>query len=216
MRVAWLYWVLPFVVACQLAPPATAINVLTQHNDSFRTGANLSEFVLTTSNVNTGQFGKLYSRRLDGQIYAQPLYVHGLAISNKTRNVIYVCTEHNSVYAFDADAAAASNALWQVNLGPPVPSVDLNNCGDVVPPKSASLPPRSLTLRAERSTWQPRPRRAGTTFTSFMRWICLRATKSLAGLWWCRVLYSARGPAASAARTRLTPCTRTIGPACCC
>jgi len=124
---------MPFVVACQLAPPAAAVNVLTQHNDSFRTGANLSEFVLTTSNVNTGQFGKLYSRRLDGQIYAQPLYVHGLTISNKTRNVIYVGTEHNSVYAFDADDAAASNALWQINLGPTVPSTDLNNCGDLVP-----------------------------------------------------------------------------------
>src|ERR1035438_4026129 len=119
--------------ACQLTPRAAAVNVLTQHNDSFRTGANLSEFVLTTSNVNTGQFGKLYSRRLDGQIYAQPLYVHGLAISNQTHNIIYVCTEHNSVYAFDADNAAASNALWQVNLGPPVPSADLNNCGDLAP-----------------------------------------------------------------------------------
>jgi PKD repeat protein len=124
---------LPFVVACQLAPLATAINVLTQHNDSFRTGANLSEFALTTSNVNTGQFGKLYTRRLDGQIYAQPLYVHGLTISNKTRNVIYVCTEHNSVYAFDADNTATSNALWQVNLEPPVPSGDLNNCGNLGP-----------------------------------------------------------------------------------
>jgi hypothetical protein len=124
---------LPFVVACQLAPPAAATNVLTQHNDSFRTGANLSEFVLTTSNVNPGQFGKLYSRRLDGQIYAQPLYVHDLTISNKTRNVVYTCTEHNSVYAFDADDAAASNALWHVNLGPPVPSADLNNCPDLVP-----------------------------------------------------------------------------------
>ena len=119
--------------AWRLTPQAMAANVLTQHNDSFRTGANLSEFVLTTSNVNTGQFGKLYSRRLDGQIYAQPLYVHGLAISNQTHNIIYVCTEHNSVYAFDADNADASNALWQVNLGAPVPSTDLNNCGDLAP-----------------------------------------------------------------------------------
>lgn len=130
---ARLHLVALLAFACQLTPRAAAVNILTQHNDNFRTGANLSEFVLTTSNVNTGQFGKLYSRRLDGQIYAQPLYVHGLAISNKTRNIIYVCTEHNSVYAFDADDATASNALWQATLGPPVPSADLNHCGDLVP-----------------------------------------------------------------------------------
>ena len=119
--------------ACQVVPRAAAVNVLTQHNDNFRTGANLSEFVLTTSNVNTNQFGKLYSRHLDGQIYAQPLYVHGLTISNKTRNVVYVCTEHNSVYAFDADDAAVSTALWQTNLGPAVASADMNNCNELVP-----------------------------------------------------------------------------------
>jgi hypothetical protein len=126
--------VVSFLVFAYQLMPAVAVNVLTQHNDNFRTGANLSEFVLTTSNVNTSQFGKLYTRaRLDGQIYAQPLYVQGLTISNKTRNVIYVCTEHNGVYAFDADDAAASNALWHVNLGPSVPSSDLNNCGDLAP-----------------------------------------------------------------------------------
>lgn len=121
------------VFASQLTPHAAAVNILTQHNDNFRTGANLTEFVLTTANVNTNQFGKLYSRHLDGQVYAQPLYVHGLAISNKTRNVIYVCTEHNSVYAFDADDATVTNALWRTPLGPPVPSADLNHCGDLVP-----------------------------------------------------------------------------------
>jgi hypothetical protein len=128
------------VLACQLTPRAMAVNVLTQHNDNFRTGANLGEFVLTTSNVNTGQFGKLYSRRLDGQIYAQPLYVHGLTISNKTRNVVYVCTEHNSVYVFDADDATASNALWQVNLGPSVPSTDIN-CLDLGPEAGITATP---------------------------------------------------------------------------
>src|ERR1017187_2920853 len=68
-----------------LASPtaAPAVNVLTQHNDNFRTGANLSEYVLTVSNVNTGQFGKLFTRTVDGQIYAQPLYVNGLIISDR-------------------------------------------------------------------------------------------------------------------------------------
>ena len=109
------------------------MNVLTQHNDNFRTGANLSEYVLTVSNVNTGQFGKLFSRAVDGQIYAQPLYVNGLIISNKLRNVVYVATEHNSVYAFDADDPTASNALWQVNLGPSVPIADIDGCNDLTP-----------------------------------------------------------------------------------
>jgi hypothetical protein len=118
-----------------LASPtsALAVNILTQHNDNFRTGANLNESVLTVSNVNTNQFGKLFSRAVDGQIYAQPLYVSGLTISNKLRNVVYVCTEHNSVYAFDADDPAASNALWHVNLGTSVPIADINGCGDLQP-----------------------------------------------------------------------------------
>jgi hypothetical protein len=110
-----------------------AVDVLTQHNDISRSGADPSEYVLTTSNVNTSQFGKLFSRVVVGQIYAQPLYVNSLTISNKTRNVVYVCTEHNNVYAFDADDATASNALWQVNLGASVPIADLNNCGDLQP-----------------------------------------------------------------------------------
>src|ERR1039457_1150644 len=112
---------------------ALAVNVLTQHNDNFRTGANLSENVLTVSNVSTSQFGKLFSRAVDGQIYAQPLYVSGLTISNKLRNVVYVATEHNSVYAFDADDPSTSNALWHVNLGSSVPIADISGCSDLQP-----------------------------------------------------------------------------------
>ena len=118
-----------------LASPksASAVNVLTQHNDNFRTGANLNEFVLTVSNVSTSQFGKVFTRAVDGQIYAQPLYVNGLTISNKLHNVVYVATEHNSVYAFDADDPVASNALWHVNLGTSVPIADINGCSDLQP-----------------------------------------------------------------------------------
>ena len=109
------------IVFLLMLSQAEAVNtVVMQHNDYFRTGANLNESVLTTSNVNVGQFGKLFSRPVDGQIYGQPLYVQGLVISNQTHNVVYVTTEHNSVYAFDADDPTASNALWQVNLGPSV------------------------------------------------------------------------------------------------
>ncbi len=118
-----------------LASPtyAVAVNVLTQHNDSFRTGANLNETILTVSNVNSSQFGKLFTRAVDGQIYAQPLYVSGLMISGNLHNVVFVETEHNSVYAFDADDPSASSALWQVNLGASVPIGDFQNCTDLQP-----------------------------------------------------------------------------------
>jgi PKD repeat protein len=125
--------ILLMLLLLALPTTALAVNVLTQHNDSFRTGANLSETVLITSNVSTSKFGKLFSLALDGQIYAQPLYVAGLMISNNVHNVLYVETEHNSVYAFDADTPAVSNALWHVNLGNPVPISDLENCTDLQP-----------------------------------------------------------------------------------
>ncbi|MGA9797564.1 MAG: IPT/TIG domain-containing protein [Terriglobales bacterium] len=101
------------------------VSVLTQHNDISRTGQNLNETVLNTSNVNVGGFGKLFWRTVDGMIYAQPLYVPGLNIQGKTRNVVYVATQHNSVYAFDADDPTQATPLWQVNLGTPVPSQDI-------------------------------------------------------------------------------------------
>jgi len=78
---------------------------------------------LTVGNVAPGIFGKLGLFPVDGQIFAQPLYVSGLPIPNQgTRNVLFVATQHNSVYAFDADSAASPVVLWQVNLGPSVPS----------------------------------------------------------------------------------------------
>jgi hypothetical protein len=112
---------------------AGATSVIMQHNDLSRTGANLSETVLTPANVGVNSFGKLFARTVDGQVYAQPLYVESLSISNGIHNVVYVCTEHNSVYAFDADSAAASSPYWQVNLGPSVPRADVNNCSDLSP-----------------------------------------------------------------------------------
>ena len=101
------------------------VSVLTQHNDNARTGQNLNETVLNTSNVNQSSFGKLFWRTVDGFINAQPLYVPGLTIQGATHNVVYVATQHNSVYAFDADDPNASAPLWQVNLGTSVPSEDI-------------------------------------------------------------------------------------------
>jgi hypothetical protein len=96
---------------------STLTPVLTQHNDNRRTGAYLDETQLNTANVNPTQFGKLFTRPVDGQIYTQPLYVPGLALAGATHNVIYLATMHNSVYAFDADDPDASQPLWRVSLG---------------------------------------------------------------------------------------------------
>ena len=101
---------------------STPASVLTQHNDNSRTGANLNETALNTSNVNAGQFGKLFTRAVDGQTYAQPLYVPAVNMGARgIHNVVFVATQKNNVYAFDADDPAASAPLWQVNLGAPVP-----------------------------------------------------------------------------------------------
>jgi outer membrane protein assembly factor BamB len=99
------------------------VNITTQHNNNQRTGANLSETILTPSNVNSSQFGKLFSVSLDGQVYAWPLYMSKLAIPNQgTHNVVYVATMNNSVYALDADSGTQ---LWKQNFGPPVHPCDV-------------------------------------------------------------------------------------------
>src|ERR1700712_2202991 len=78
------------------------VEVLTQHNDIKRTGWNSKESILKQSNVNSSTFGKLFTRRVDDQIYAQPLVVSNLNVNGKTRNVVFVATMNNSLYAFDA------------------------------------------------------------------------------------------------------------------
>ena len=89
-------------------------NVLSYHDDLASTGQNLGETVLTPANVNVTDFGKQFSTGLDGQVYAQPLYVSGVNVSGGTHqgthNVVYVATEHDSLYAIDGDSGTV---LWQ-------------------------------------------------------------------------------------------------------
>jgi hypothetical protein len=111
--------------------------VLTYHNDNFRSGANLQETQLTPSNVNTSTFGLSFTLPVDGYMYAEPLFVPSVNLGAQgTHNVVIVATEHDSVYAFDADAPAAP--LWQTSFLndaagiSTVPSTD-TNCTDLVP-----------------------------------------------------------------------------------
>ena len=115
--------------------PATALDdVLTYHNNAARTGLQPYETILTPANVNPSSFGRLFSDQVDGFVNAQPLYVAGVRIPGKgRRNVVYVATENDSVYAFDADKPGPP--LWHDRLldgGTPVTSAQVN-CGQIVP-----------------------------------------------------------------------------------
>src|ERR1700730_1854416 len=90
----------------------SGIDVVTFHNDNMRSGGNLHESTLTTSLVNHATFGKLFTILVDGKVDAQPLYLSNVSVNQVRRNVLYVATEHGSVYAFDADTGAT---LWHVS-----------------------------------------------------------------------------------------------------
>jgi outer membrane protein assembly factor BamB len=110
-----------FLGICVLAMgnAVAQVDVLTQHNDNARTGTNLREFVLTPANVNKGQFGMLFKRVVDDQLYTQPLVVTGVQVDGGTHDLVIVTTVNNSVYAFDANDAEATTPIWHVNFGTP-------------------------------------------------------------------------------------------------
>src|SRR3974390_2391969 len=109
-------------------PAASQVNLTTSRYNNQRTGVNDKETILTPSNVNSTTFGKLFSQAVDGYVLAQPLYLSKVPIGGGVHNVVYIATEHDSVYAFDADSNAGPSAqpLWHTSfLSPgviPVPS----------------------------------------------------------------------------------------------
>ena len=124
------------IVASPLAAQPT---VPTHRYDGARVGANLSETALTVATVNVNTFGKLYSYPVDGSVYAQPLYVPGVTIGGLIRNVLYVATMNDKIYAFDADSPSAT-PLWVRDVGAPsgtpvpiddITSPNLNIIGNV-------------------------------------------------------------------------------------
>jgi len=114
------------------ATPAQATDVTTYKNDVSRSGQNLTESVLNLTNVNSTSFGLLHFLPADGKVDAQPLYLSGLSMQGATHNVVYVATENDSVYAFDADSGAK---LWQVSLlgSGENPSDAVGGCGQITP-----------------------------------------------------------------------------------
>ncbi|CAK0760992.1 exported hypothetical protein [Gammaproteobacteria bacterium] len=130
-----IYFFLSFIHAA-----FAQVNVTTYHNDNARTGQNLKESILRPANVSPSQFGRLFVKSVDGYIYAQPLYMSNVVIGGKSHNVVFVATEHNSVYAFDADSDLGlnKNPLWKVSFINPPAVTTLNSmndlgCEDLVP-----------------------------------------------------------------------------------
>jgi hypothetical protein len=110
--------------------------VTTYHNNISRNGSNTQEYALSPSTVTTSTFGKLFSCTVDGAVYAQPLWVPNLTISSAKHNVIFIATQHESLYAFDADAnTSPCTPLWHANL---IDSAHGANSGETAVPSSGS------------------------------------------------------------------------------
>src|SRR6267378_2381567 len=124
------------VYACHggTSPASSFTGVFTQRYDNARMGQNRQEFILTPSNVAGSTFGKLFACAVDGEVYAQPLYVANFLIQGGTHNVVFVATMNDSVYAFDADASPCVQYWKKSFLGTgvtTVPPADTGETGDI-------------------------------------------------------------------------------------
>ncbi len=127
-------WKFLLCFAALLLPVHAQVSVTTSRNDNSRDGQNLSETILTPDNVNASDFGKLFAHSVDGYVYAQPLYVPNVSIPGLgTHNVVYVATQHDSVYAFDADSKTGLNSspLWHTSFIHPKRGITTVSNGDV-------------------------------------------------------------------------------------
>jgi hypothetical protein len=116
---------------CLYSLPSLSQDVLTYHNSNTRTGLDSSETILTPSNVNSASFGKLFTVSVDGLVDGQPLYLSAITIAGVTHNLLIVVTEHDSVYAFDADTGAA---IWHVTtIESGETTSDNRGCSQVTP-----------------------------------------------------------------------------------
>ena len=123
-----------------VAQVASSSAVLTYHNDNLRTGQNVHETILTTANVNSSKFGKLFSLPVDGPIFAQPLYMPGVTVGTQTHNLVFVATEHNSVYAWDADTAS-STPVWHASFINPAGGVTAIPCAEAAGNDCSTITP---------------------------------------------------------------------------
>ena len=126
------------------AHAAAQVNVLTYQYDATRAGVNSQETQLTPATVNSAQFGRIATFPADGVVYAEPLYLAGVDMgASGIHNVVFVATEHDSVYAYDADSGSSS-PLWQTNfLSSDVTTIPASEtgCGHIVPEIGISSTP---------------------------------------------------------------------------
>lgn len=129
LRGAFLVVALVFALFGFDSEAQTAAITTSQYNNS-RTGANTHETILTPANINAAHFGKLHTIRVDGDVYAQPLYLPDVDVPGKgTRNILFIATEHDSVYAFDADGDLKT-PLWRVSFVNPQARVTTIRAGE--------------------------------------------------------------------------------------
>jgi hypothetical protein len=121
----------PLALTVQGAPMTNAPDVTTYHYDISRDGLNAKETILTPSNVNSAQFGKIGFDTVDSKVDAEPLYLANVVVGSQLRNMLYVATEHDSIYAFDADSGAQ---IWKTSIiGSGETTSDDHGCSQITP-----------------------------------------------------------------------------------